>query len=72
MSTAVAAGLLSAVACGGDEGYPSRDWSGRYAAQVVEASTDSQGANAPPPMTGLIVSHEHYDNNRAAVQLTPA
>lgn len=71
MSTAVAAGLLSAVACGGDEGYPSRDWSGRYAAQVVEASTDCQGANAPPPMTGLIVSLEHYDNNRAAVQLTP-
>ena len=72
MSTAVAVGLLSAVACGGgDDGYPSRDWSGRYATQVVEASTDCQGATAPPPMTGLIVSLEHYDNNRAAVQMTP-
>lgn len=69
---ALAAGLLTAVACGsGDEGYPSRDWSGRYATQVVEASTDCQGATAPPPMTGLILSLEHYDNNRAAVQMTP-
>jgi hypothetical protein len=68
----LAAGLLAAVACGGgDEGYPSRDWSGRYATQVVEASTDCQGATAPPPMTGLILSLEHYDNNRVAVQMTP-
>ena len=66
------AGLLTLAACGGgDERYPSRDWSGRYATQVVEASTDCQGAPAPPPMTGLILSLEHYDNNRATVQVTP-
>jgi hypothetical protein len=71
-SAALGAGLLTAVACGsGDEEYPSRDWSGRYATQVVEASTDCQGATSPPPMTGLILSLEHYDNNRAAVQMTP-
>ena len=71
-SAALAAGLLTTVACGtGDEEYPSRDWSGRYATQVVEASTDCQGATSPPPMTGIILSLEHYDNNRAAVQMTP-
>lgn len=68
----LAAGLLTAVACGtGGDGYPSRDWSGRYAARVMESSTDCQGATAPPPITGLIISLEHYDNNQAVVQMTP-
>ncbi|HKY61140.1 MAG TPA: hypothetical protein VJP59_09025 [Gemmatimonadota bacterium] len=72
LGPALAAGVLTAVACGsGDEGYPSRDWSGRYATRVVEASTDCQGATGPPPISGLILSLEHYDNNRAAVQMTP-
>ncbi len=68
---ALAATLLVAACGSGDEGYPSRDWSGRYATQVVESSTDCQGATAPPPMTGLILSLEHYNNNRATVQVTP-
>lgn len=66
------AGLLTLVACeGGDDGYPSRDWSGRYATRIVESSTDCQGAAVPPPITGLIISLEHYDNNQVAVQMTP-
>lgn len=69
---ALAAALWTAAGCGGaDPGYPSRDWSGRYATQVVESSTDCQGATAPPSMTGLILSLEHYDNNQVAVQVTP-
>lgn len=69
---ALAAALWTVQACGsGDEKYPSRDWSGRYATRVVESSTDCQGATAPPPITGLIISLEHYDNNQAAVQMTP-
>ena len=72
MTAAIAAGLLAAVACEkGEPGYPSRDWSGRYATQVVESSTDCEGATAPPSMMGLIRSLEHYDNNQAAVQMTP-
>lgn len=72
LGAAVLAGLLTLAACGGgDEKYPSRDWSGRYATQVVQASTDCQGTPAPPPMTGLILSLEHHDNNRATVQVTP-
>jgi hypothetical protein len=72
LGAAMAAVLMTAVACGsGDQRYPSRDWSGRYATQVVEASTDCHGATGPPPMSGLILSLEHYDNNRAAVQITP-
>ena len=68
----MAAALWMVPACGsGDDGYPSRDWSGRYATRVVESSTDCQGATGPPSMTGLILSLEHYDNNQAAVQITP-
>ena len=43
--------VLAAVACGGGSGdeavFPSRDWSGPYVLEVVEASTDCVEADPP-------------------------
>ncbi len=58
--------------CGeGDDGYPSRDWSGRYATTVSEAATDCHGATGPPPMTGFILALEQARNNRVTVTMNP-
>lgn len=68
-------GLATAVlipGCGdGEDGYPSRDWSGRYATTVTEAATRCHGATAPPPMTGFILTLEQTRNNHATVTMNP-
>src|SRR5688572_22216320 len=53
--------LLLTLACGSaDDGaeeaaFPSRDWSGPYALEAVESSTDCAGAEAPPPLTDTVL-----------------
>jgi len=73
--TAVAP-LLCAIACGGAEpadeaGFPSRDWSGPYALEVVESSTDCVGAEAPPPLGDTVLDVRQTLENEAAVHIGP-
>lgn len=65
--------LAAALACGGqdEEGYPSRDWSGRYATRTIESSTDCNGIELPPPLTGFFLELDQHPNNRASLQLNP-
>ena len=65
--------LAVALACGGeeDEGYPSRDWSGRYATRTFESSTDCKGVDLPPPLTGFFLELDQHPNNRATLRLNP-
>lgn len=70
------AGLLVVVAllvgsCSQPESeFPSRDWSGSYATQVVESSTDCWGATNPPPMTGFTVQLTHLGSNDTVVKMS--
>ena len=65
------AGPAMAACGGGDDAYPSRDWSGRYATTVSEGATDCHGAAAPPSMTGFILVLEQTRNNRVTVTMNP-
>lgn len=65
------AGSAMAACGGGDDPYPSRDWSGRYATTVSESGTDCHGAAAPPSMTGFILVLEQTRNNRVTVTMNP-
>lgn len=72
--TAVA--LLGAIACGGgddgaDEEFPTRDWSGPYAIEVIAATTDCQGAEAPPPLGDLVLDVRQSVDNDVRVTIGP-
>lgn len=70
----LAASLALTAACGGgdgEEGYPSRNWSGAYAVRVVGSSTDCAGAEAPPPMSGFLMRLVHHTTNRVEVEMNP-
>jgi hypothetical protein len=72
-----AGGLLLAVACGSsDEGadeaaFPSRDWSGPYALEAVESTTDCAGAEAPPPLTDAVLDVRQSPDNAAVAGIPP-
>ena len=71
-----ACGFL-AVACGAPEdgadeaAFPSRDWSGPYAIEAVESSTDCAGAEAPPPLTDAVLDVQQSADNAAVVRIPP-
>lgn len=66
-----------ATACGSPEddaeetAFPSRDWSGSYALEAVESSTDCAGAEAPPPLTDAELDVHQSPDNAAAVRIPP-
>lgn len=65
--------MATLLACGGDEeeGYPSRDWTGRYATRTLDSSTDCTGVDLPPPVTGFFLALDQHPNNRATLRLNP-
>jgi hypothetical protein len=72
----VAVGILWSIGCGspGDDGepdFPSRDWSGPYALEVVESSTDCTGAEAPPPLRNVVLEVRQSLDNDAVLQVGP-
>lgn len=72
----IAAAALWCAACGGsgaeeEAGFPTRDWSGPYAVQVDEATTDCVGADAPPPLEDLVLDIEQSVENDAVVRVGP-
>lgn len=73
---AIAAAALCCAACGGSDeetavGFPSRDWSGPYALQVERATTDCEGAEAPPPLGDMVLEIEQSVDNQAVVRIGP-
>jgi hypothetical protein len=69
-----AAALLHVVGCGGDdadEAFPTQNWSGVYAIQVQESSTDCEGAKGPPPLGGLMLEVRQTLDNEVGVSLGP-
>ena len=55
----------------GDEAaFPSRDWSGPYALEVVEASTDCVEAD-PPPLGDVILDVRQSVENEVTLQMGP-
>lgn len=72
----IVAALISATACGspgddGEQAFPSQDWSGSYALEVVESSTDCVGAEAPPPLGDAALDVRQSVENEATVQIGP-
>ena len=72
----LAAGIAWAAGCGpaGEEGetaFPSRDWSGPYALEVVDSSTDCTEAESPPPLDDLVVDVRQSPENDAVLQVGP-
>jgi hypothetical protein len=68
--------IVWAVGCGSpgdDEGpdFPSRDWSGPYALEVVESSTDCVGAEAPPPLGNTILEVRQSPDNDVILGVGP-
>ena len=65
---------LAAIACGGESGdeaaFPSRDWSGPYALEVVESSTDCMEAEAPP-LGDVILDVRQSVENDVTLQMGP-
>ncbi|HET6617213.1 MAG TPA: hypothetical protein VFH69_05335 [Gemmatimonadota bacterium] len=65
---------LAAIACGGEPGeeaaFPSRDWSGPYALEVVESSTDCLEADAPP-LGDVILDVRQSVENEVTLQMGP-
>lgn len=65
---------LVAIACGGESGdeaaFPSRDWSGPYALDVVESSTDCLEADAPP-LGDVILDVRQSVENEVTLQMGP-
>ena len=57
---------------GGEEAaFPSRDWSGPYALEVTESSTDCAGAEAPPPLTDAVLDVRQSPDNAALARIPP-
>jgi hypothetical protein len=59
---------------GGEEGepaFPSRDWSGPYALEVVDSSTDCTEAESPPPLEDVVVDVRQSPENDAVLQVGP-
>lgn len=72
MLTISAAVLLVLAACGSEPeetGFPTRDWSGPYALDVVEATTDCMGAEAPPPLDDAVLDVHHATDNSATARI---
>lgn len=72
----IAAAALYCAACGGsgaeeEPGFPTRDWSGPYAVQVDDATTDCVGADAPPPLEDLVLEIDQSVENEAVVRVGP-
>ncbi|MGH7566674.1 MAG: hypothetical protein ACREK2_07575 [Gemmatimonadota bacterium] len=72
----VVVALFAATACGsqgedGGEAFPSRDWSGSYALEAVESSTDCVGADAPPPLGETVLDVRQSLDNNATVRIGP-
>lgn len=72
----IAAAALCFAACGGsgeeeETAFPSRDWSGPYALQVEAATTDCEGADAPPPLGDLVLEVDQSIDNAAVVRVGP-
>lgn len=72
----LAVAIVGAAGCGSpadDEGpdFPSRDWSGPYALQVAESSTDCAGAEAPPPLGNTVLEVRQSPDNDANLRVGP-
>ena len=72
----LAMAIVWAVGCGSpgdDEGpdFPSRDWSGPYALEEVESSTDCAGAEAPPPLGNTVLEVRQSPDNDAILGVGP-
>jgi len=69
--------LLVGAACGAphdeaqDAAFPTRDWSGSYALEATESSTDCAGAEAPPPLTDAVLDVRQSPDNAALVRIPP-
>ncbi|HEU4464494.1 MAG TPA: hypothetical protein VFS53_05570 [Gemmatimonadota bacterium] len=69
--------LYIAAACGTPDGdaeekaFPSRDWSGQYALEVVESSTDCADAETPPPLTDAVLDLMQAPDNWTVVRIPP-
>lgn len=64
---AVCGGLVAAC----DGGPVLRNWSGRYAALVVESSTDCVDAEAPPPMPAFVLDLIQQTDDTVILTLNP-
>ena len=66
---------IAAIGCGGESGdepaFPSRDWSGPYALEVVESSTDCLEAETPPPLGDVILDIRQAVDNEVMLQMGP-
>ena len=52
-------------------GFPTRDWSGPYALEVVEATTDCVGADGPPSLGDAVLDLHQAVDNSASAQIGP-
>jgi hypothetical protein len=64
------AAALCLAACGSEPeqeaGFPTRDWSGPYALEVVEATTDCEERRPAPSRRAVLDVHQAVDNSAAA------
>lgn len=71
----IPAAVLCLAACGSEpeqeRGFPTRDWSGPYALEVVEATTDCEGADSPPPLGDAVLDIRQAVDNSAAARIGP-
>ena len=72
----LALALAWSAACGspGDDeepDFPSRDWSGAYALEVVDSSTDCAAAQAPPPLGNTVLEVRQSPDNDAVLGVGP-
>lgn len=69
--------ICCVTACGSQDdgaeeaGFPSRDWSGPYALEAAESSTDCAGAEAPPPLTDAVLDVRQSPDNAAVARIPP-
>lgn len=69
-----AIGWMAGCGSAGEEGepaFPSRDWSGPYALEVVDSSTDCTEAEAPPPLGNAVLEVRQSPANDAVLQVGP-
>ena len=66
---------IAAIGCGGesDDGteFPTRDWSGPYALQVVASSTDCLESETPPPLGDVVLDIRQSVDNAVTLQMGP-
>jgi hypothetical protein len=71
----ISAAALCLAACGSEPeeetGFPTRDWSGPYALEVVEATTDCEGAEAPPPLGEAVLEVRQAVDNSVTTRIGP-